>query len=282
MFKRIFYIFLVIVLYSINIFAQSIKVMTFNIRYDNPKDGKNIWNNRKDELVKLLDYYEADFIGLQEVLINQLHFIKQNLTGYKYIGVGREDGNEKGEYAPIFYNSTKYDLLKSNTFWLSETPNKVSVGWDAALERICTYGIFKNKNSGIEYYVFNTHFDHIGNEARIKSAELILKIIDSITTNKSNIILIGDFNSNPEDEPIKRIKNKLQYAAEISEKSIYGPKGTFNGFDESNVVTELIDFIFVKNMKVKKYRHIDDKMPNNNFISDHYPVLMEAIIQDKN
>lgn len=273
--KRFLLIFVLFLNFSF-LYCQTTKVMTFNIRYDNPNDEKNSWNNRKNEFIEMLKYYEPDIIGFQEVLSNQLDFINNNLKGYLYVGVGREDGKRKGEFSPIFFKKSKYNLIKENTFWLSDTPEKVSVGWDAALERICTYAILKKKRSNETIFVFNTHFDHIGKTARIKSAELILKKISEIVPDTSIIILMGDFNCLPDEEPIKKIKEKLFYAAELCLGGVYGPKGTFNSFDEKLIVSDVIDYIFVRNLKVQKYRHIDDRMKNNNFISDHYPVIMEC------
>jgi endonuclease/exonuclease/phosphatase family metal-dependent hydrolase len=256
-------------------FSQTIKVMSFNIRYDNPGDGKNSWENRRNEMIKLIDYYHPDFLGLQEALINPLKYISDGLKSYSYIGVGREDGKEKGEFAPILYDTSIYELMKNKTFWLSEQPDKVSIGWDAALERICTYGSFKEKKSGKVINVFNTHFDHMGNKARMMSAKLILTKIEEFVKDNSMVLFMGDLNCEFDSDPIKIIKEKLNYGADFSPKGVYGPIGTFNGFNEGAVVSEKIDFIFEKNVSVINYRHIDDKMTNNNYISDHYPVLLE-------
>lgn len=150
--------------------GQEIKVMTYNIKYDNVNDTVNNWNDRKEKLVELIKHYGPSFIGMQEALHRQVAYIDSSLTDFSYIGVGREDGKVQGEYSEIHYDSTRYKVLEHKTFWLSETPDKVSVGWDAALERICTYGLFEDLNSGKKLWVFNTHFDHRGKTAREKSA----------------------------------------------------------------------------------------------------------------
>ena len=127
--------------------GQTVKIMSYNIKYDNVKDAVNNWNDRKLPMVALIKNHAPEFIGLQEVLLNQLEYLNTSLTHYSYIGVGRDDGKQKGEFSPLFYNTKKYALLESSTFWLSKTPDQISVGWDAALERICSYGLFENKIS---------------------------------------------------------------------------------------------------------------------------------------
>ncbi len=252
---------------------QSLDVMTFNIRLNTPADGKNAWDNRKSELLELLLYYEADFIGLQEVLKDQLDFIDLTMVDYKWIGAGRDDGKEKGEFSPMFYNSTKFELIRQLTFWLSENSTVPSIGWDAALERVCTYGAFRDKFSGDTIHVFNTHFDHVGQVARLKSAELILRKIKEFTSPESYVILMGDLNCNPESPPFQLFSSEMDYGKTVSQSAFYGPAGTFNGFDEAKILIESIDHIFTRNFQVLSYRHIDDRMRNNNLVSDHLPVL---------
>lgn len=247
--------------------------MTYNIKYDNVNDTVNNWNDRKESLVKLIQHYEASFIGMQEVLHNQLMYVDSSLTDFSYIGVGRDDGKEKGEYSPILYDNKKYKLLRGETFWLSETPDKISVGWDAALERVCTYGLFEDLTTGKRFWVFNTHFDHIGELARAKSAELIISKIKELNTTNLPFLLMGDLNLQPEETPIQFLKNALTDGQIASKHAFYGPTGTFNGFDQSMVLDRRIDYIFTEGFKVESYIHIDDRMENNNYISDHLPVF---------
>ncbi|MFL2997321.1 MAG: endonuclease/exonuclease/phosphatase family protein, partial [Candidatus Neomarinimicrobiota bacterium] len=195
------------------------------------------------------------------------------LEKYKYIGAGRDDGKTKGEFCAIYFDTTFYEVLEHSTFWLSETPDLVSVGWDAALERVCTYGLFVSIYSGEKFLVLNTHFDHIGTVARIKSSELILNKIKEINKNSLPVVLMGDFNSIPDSEPIKIIEQDMIDGLRISLKNLQGPQGTFNGFDLSNPISKRIDYIFTKNFQVLYYRHIDDRLENNNYISDHLPVM---------
>ena len=161
-------------------FSQTTNLISFNIRYDNTSDTINNWNKRKASLASLIQHYDADIVGIQEGLHHQVDYLNNTLNGFSYVGVGRDDGQQKGEYSAIFYNSDKFKVLKTNTFWLSETPEKVSVGWDASMERICTYALFENVTSKKQFYVFNTHFDHRGMQARVNSAELIYKKIKEI------------------------------------------------------------------------------------------------------
>lgn len=253
--------------------TQDFKAMSYNLKYDNVNDTVNNWNDRKEAMVELIEHYEASFIGTQEVLHRQLVYIDSSLTDFSYVGVGRDDGKQKGEYSPILFDTIRYKVLEANTFWLSETPEKISVGWDAALERICTYGLFEEKSTGNKFYVFNTHFDHRGHEAREKSAALIVQKVEEINTEKLPVILMGDFNLSPEQDPISHIKKYMDDGQEISRKPFYGPTGTSHGFDHQRVVDKRIDYIFTKGFEVESYIHIDDRMENNQHISDHLPVL---------
>jgi endonuclease/exonuclease/phosphatase family metal-dependent hydrolase len=235
----------------------------------------NNWNNRKLEVAKMLTYYEPEIFGIQEGLEHQLKYLDQHLVSYSRIGVGRDDGKQKGEFSPIYYNKNKFSLIYGSTFWLSNQADTVSVGWDASMERICTYGLFQNKITQQEILVFNTHYDHIGPVARKMSSKLILNKINEINQDNYPVILMGDFNAEPETNPILILKKELKDGAELSPDGIYGPIGTFTGFTNNQVAKERIDYIFVKNLKVSKYSHIDDKMKNNNYLSDHLPVLIE-------
>lgn len=253
--------------------GQNLNVMTYNIKYDNVKDTINNWNDRKAAMIELLKKHKPEFIGMQEVLLRQLNYLSESLENYDYIGVGRDDGKEKGEFSPILYDATRFKTLSSNTFWLSKTPDKISVGWDAAMERICTYGLFENKNSKEKVWVFNTHFDHIGTKARKKSAKLILKKINQINKEKLPVILMGDFNLTPEEKPIQLFQKKMDGAQHVSKTAIKGPSGTFNGFDTEDPMERRIDYIFTRGFKIQSYLHIDERLNSGKHISDHLPVL---------
>lgn len=281
--KSIAFFFMQLFLLSSVTFAQKAKhidVMSFNIRYDNPEDGKQNWHHRKENVVRMINFYDLDIMGLQEVLIGQLNYLKTNLGQYKTVGIGREDGKEKGEFAPIFYKEDRFTVLKSGTFWLSETPDKVSKGWDADLERIATWAVFKDKNTREEFIFMNTHFDHIGNIARVESAKLLKKKATELAGNLP-LILTGDFNLIPESEGIKTLiqpdgKNTLINASSEA-KFTYGPYWTSSGFDNRPFPErKVIDYIFLKGIsKVIKYA-VFSEMLEDVFLSDHCPVFAQV------
>jgi endonuclease/exonuclease/phosphatase family metal-dependent hydrolase len=250
---------------------NELTVLSYNIRYDNPNDGENQWKYRKERVANYIKEIRPDIIGMQEVLDPQLVFLDVSLTEFSYVGVGREDGKTKGEYSPILYNSNRLTLLQTDTFWLSETPKVISVGWDAALERICTYAQFKHKETGQKFWVFNTHFDHIGELARIQSAKLIHQKIKMLNTNNFPVIITGDFNLTPDTAPIKIFQNAY---VDVMQKTPTNANnyGTFTGFDKLSNGKERIDYIFQKGLKTLKSTHIWLKTTSGGWASDHHPV----------
>ncbi|WP_422350274.1 endonuclease/exonuclease/phosphatase family protein [Flagellimonas sp.] len=251
-------------------------IMTFNIRYNNPKDGENWWEKRKADVGALVNFYQPDVMGIQEGLHEQVAFLDDFLTQYDYVGVGRDDGKQKGEYAALFYNRDKLELLDTKTYWLSDTPDQVSIGWDAAMERIVTYGKFKDKHTQKILHVFNCHYDHIGPLARENSSKLVLDLIKKMGVSNERVAVIGDLNSLPDSKPIQVLTQELHDAFETSKKSPYGPVGTFNSFKSMDNLERRIDYILVKNLTVKSYIAIDDKRKNGFFVSDHLPVLVRV------
>jgi endonuclease/exonuclease/phosphatase family metal-dependent hydrolase len=277
MFKFLF-ITVIAILFASPLQAQ-MDVMSYNIRYANENDGENSWSLRKDYITNQIKYYEPDILGVQEAVLEQLEYFKEHLEGYKYVGVGRDDGKLKGEYSAIFYNTLQFEVLQENTFWLSPTPKKVSVGWDAAMERVCTYALFQSKESGKKLWVFNSHFDHIGDKARLESAKLILKKITDLNPENYPVIFMGDFNLEPEKEGIILISKELNDSKESSKFS-FGPVGTFNGFKFCEPVTRRIDYIFTskKDIEVLKYAVITDSK-DLKYPSDHFPVMVKLLIK---
>jgi endonuclease/exonuclease/phosphatase family metal-dependent hydrolase len=271
--KKMLLQFVILISVFSSVLGQPTGLMTYNIRYDNPNDGENIWENRKDKLAGLLNYYEAAFVGIQEGLLHQVEFLDQSLPAYEYIGVGRDDGKQKGEYCALFYDTRIFKVIFDSTFWLSETPSIPSNGWDANLNRICTYGLFEHLQTKERIWIMNTHFDHRGKMARENSAKLISKRIEQINKDNLPLVLMGDFNATVDQAPIQIIKANLSDAAEISEKPLYGPPGTSNGFRQEEI-TRRIDYLFTRNVKVLSYSHLDDRRDNNYHVSDHLPVLM--------
>ena len=263
---------LIIIIFSLNQKSETINVISYNIRYDNPKDGINNWNNRKSAVSNLLNNQNLDFIGLQEVLDSQLLYLVKDLIEYDFIGVGRKDGKTKGEYSPIFFQKEKYKLLRENTFWLSETPEKISRGWDASLERICTYGLFLNKLTKKKIWIFNTHFDHKGKIARSKSVDLLIDKINTLNFENYPVIITGDFNLTPDKLPIKKMQHKF---IDVQKNLLVSDKfyGTWNGFDTEKKSLKRIDYIFIEGLNISIAKHIYFKTPIGGWASDHHPVF---------
>ncbi|WP_313100609.1 endonuclease/exonuclease/phosphatase family protein [Epilithonimonas sp.] len=256
-------------------FSQDLKVMTYNIRLSVDSDKENSWNNRKNETMALMSYYHPDYFGVQEAVPQQMTDIKTTLTDYDYVGVGRDDGKNQGEYSAIFYDKNKLEVIKSGTFWLSETPEKPSKGWDAAYNRVCTYAFFKIKKTGKQFLAMNLHFDHVGDVARVNSAKLILEKIKELNPKNLPLTLTGDFNLTDDSEPIKIISKSLTDSYYNSQKPHYGPKGTWQNFDINTPSTERLDYVFVKGFDVLSNRIINDRRENLLYPSDHFPVLTE-------
>lgn len=265
-------------LFMASLFAQDLNVMTFNIRLNTASDSLNAWPYRRDNVASQILFHEVHLLGVQEALHNQMVDLKERLPQYKFIGVGRDDGKEKGEFSAIFYDTTRLQALQSSTFWLSQTPDVPgSKSWDAAITRIVSWAQFRDKKNGRIFYAFNTHFDHIGKEARRESAKLLLQKVASIA-GKTPALVTGDFNATPDDEPIQVITNKanagyLVNAKEISATPHYGPAGTFTGFGPKERDNLPIDYIFLKGpWKVKKHATLSQTW-GGRFASDHFAVL---------
>ena len=257
--------------------------MTFNIRFNNPRDSANAWPNRKDFAATQILFHEAHIVGVQEALHDQLLDLETRLTGYRWLGVGRDDGKTRGEYSAVFYDSSRLQAIRSETLWLSETPSVVgSKGWDAALPRIVTWVLFRDRVTKKQFYLFNTHFDHIGKIARRSSAELILKKVNEIAGNTPAIVT-GDFNAKPADEPIEVLLNtanplKLANSMTLSKQGHYGPTGTFNAFGAKEVNNDPIDYIFLKG-KFGVLQHATlSQSWGGRFSSDHFPVFARLVI----
>ncbi|POY40187.1 endonuclease/exonuclease/phosphatase [Flavobacterium alvei] len=258
--------------------AQSLKLMTYNIRLDVEGDGENNWSHRKEFFTSQIQFYEPDIFGIQEALPNQVIDIASALSTYNHIGIGR-DGINKGESSNIYYKKDRFEVLKNNTFWLSETPDVISKGWDAALNRICTYGLFKDLKTKNVFWVFNTHLDHKGELAKTNAILLILSKISSLNINKYPVFFMGDFNSNPSEERIISLKKIMLDTRDIAVEKPFGPTGTFNGFKHNEPVTELIDYIFLSknsNFKVQKFAVLSDSK-DLKYPSDHLPVYIELL-----
>lgn len=249
-----------------------------NLRFNNSNDGMNAWPSRKEHVKKLIRYHEFDIFGTEEGLIGMLKDLSE-MKEYAYIGKSRDDGKEAGEHSAIFYRKSRFELLGKGDFWLSETPNRPSYGWDAkGNRRICSWGKFKNKDSGTDFYFFCVHFDDQGVIARKQSSKLIIKKIKEIV-GKYPVFCVGDFNSTPETEQIQTMKTLLRDSREVTRMPPYGPVGTFNGFNWNAILKDRIDYIFVSNqIDILKYGVLTDSY-DERYFSDHLPVVIKAIIK---
>lgn len=265
-------------------FAQTeLNLMTFNIRLNVASDSLNAWPYRKDLAASQVLFHETHILGVQEALHGQMTDLQERLPGFRYIGVGRDDGKEKGEYSAIFYDTIRLQVLKSGTFWLSQTPEVPgSKSWDAAITRIVSWAKFKDRKTKKTFFVFNTHFDHIGKQARAESAKLILEKVKALSENLP-VIVMGDFNSKPNDLPIQTLTgsgnpDRLYDTKLISETPHYGPAGTFTGFGAKETDDQPIDFIFIKKgIKVLKHATLSQTWKGR-FSSDHFPVWVKVKI----
>lgn len=271
--KKIISILLFGLVTILNSSAQELKVMTYNVKLDYPKEGDDSWTNRRPFFIDQIKFYEPDFMGVQEPMPNQMKDLDSLLTDYNFVGVGRDDGINLGEYSAIFYKKKRFRVLETSTFWLSDTPDKVSMGWDAVCNRICTYVLLKDRITKKKFWIFNTHFDHIGEEARRNSSILIIRKIKEINKQNYPVILTGDFNMEENHESIQYIIKSLNDSRAIA-KTTFGPEGTFNNFEFHKPVTRRIDFIFVSpSIKVNKYAVLSDSK-DCHYPSDHLPVFV--------
>jgi len=265
---------------------ESIRVMSFNIRYDNPRDGMNAWPYRKELAASMIRFHGAELVGLQEALKHQLDDLARLLPDYAWVGVGRDDGKFAGEFSAILYRHDRFEVLQQSTFWLSETPGQPSKGWDAACVRIVTWAKFKDRFTGRSLFHFNTHFDHRGESARRESARLLRAQVKKIAATE-HVIVTGDLNSLPDSEPYgiltgKDARNEDAALVDARLCSVYGhhgPTGTLGKFETTGIPGEQIDYIFVKNRVTVLLHGILSDTFDGRFPSDHLPVLAEISFQ---
>lgn len=270
---------LIILLFvAIGSYAQ-LKVMTFNIRLNVSSDGQNAWPNRTGIVESMCKQYMPDIIGMQEVLPGQLADLKNILPEYTNVGVGREDGKEKGEFCPLFFKSSSFELIRHGDFGLSETPDEIGKkGWDAACERIATWAVLKDNNNEVEFLVLNTHLDHMGVIARLKSSELILAKIAQLAP-QLPVILTGDFNAEPMSDVLLNFMSEKFYNSSVIAASKSGPTYTFHDFGRLDVnARKTIDYVLLtREFSAVEYKVITD--PKEGFISDHHPVLVTITLK---
>lgn len=283
-------------------------VASYNVRYDNPHDGDNVWSNRKEHVNALIQFHDFDIFGIQEGMFNQVNDIAA-LRQYAWYGNGRDDGKQAGEHCAIFYRKERFKLLDSGDFWLSETPDKPTIGWDSRVnKRICSWGRFRDLVNKNEFYFFSVHFDNLGAVARRESAKLMVAKIKEIAADLP-VICVGDLNSTPETEQIATLETILNDAYKITEILPYGPESTSSGFqyepDRERRMDSLlvertrqraednpgntaparprsrrIDYIFVSDqIYVLNYGVITDFYGDYRFPSDHLPVVSKVVIK---
>ncbi len=254
--------------------GPGLKVISWNIRFDNPADGVHRWQNRRERVFNFLKQQAPDIIGLQEVLHNQLEDLSTNSSArYTWLGVGRADGSRAGEYSPIGYNHHQLELLQQGVLWLSETPGQVSVGWDAHLPRICSWAQFRDIEKQTIFWVFNTHFDHAGTVARQKSAQLLADSIQNWCAHQP-VLLLGDLNEGPDGAVVRTLLLAGLNDSRLNADSSSGSTATFHGFTDKDPRSKRIDFIFYKGWSgVNEYQVpllVDEK---GHYASDHAPVV---------
>lgn len=260
--------------------AQTYTVASYNIRFDNKNDTGNLWVDRKAAVISLIHFHDFDIFGTQEGLPHQLADITESLPAYTRYGNGRDDGSDKGEHSAIFYKKGKFTLLASGDFWLSETPDKPGLGWDAkCCNRICSWVQLQDKKSKQKFYFFNVHFDHEGVIARIESSKLILDKVKQITKG-APVILTGDFNGGRQTEWYQKIAASGILRDSYNDVAYpYQNSPSFNNFGKNVMGNEVIDHIFIsKQIEVLKWGILTDTY-HGKFPSDHFPV--EAAIKFK-
>lgn len=287
----------------------SLVVLSYNVRYDNPDDAPNDWPSRRDRVASLIRFHGPDVAGLQEVLLGQLRDLEERLPGYAWIGAGRDDGAEAGEFSPIFYRTDRLRPVESGTFWLSTTPDSAgSVGWDAALPRVATWARFEDRATGRALLHVNTHFDHEGAEARRESARLLRARAESLADGLP-IIVTGDLNAEPASPPLAALlacpgagtpaaagdpdpEGDAAAAGDAARAGAvgddpclvdarelatvrHGPAGTFSGFAVGGELDRRIDYVLAsRGVEVLRHGHLSAS-EGGYHPSDHLPVLAE-------
>ncbi len=280
--KKLVIVLLVAMLLPVSIDAKKksdvdydLKVMSYNIRMGVAKDGTNSWEFRYPATAMMIEDQKPDVFGVQEAFEFQIKFIEENCLDYEAVGVGRDDGKSKGEFMSIFWNKKTVKMLKWGTFWLSETPDKPSKGWDAHCRRTATWALMKDKKTGKKFYFVNTHLDHRGKEAQKNGLALIVSRIDDINPKGYPMVLTGDFNIKPDNLALVELDKIMDSTRKVAEKT--DNHHTFNGW--SNAKTDsVIDYIYITGFsKCTEYQTVTKKYADRKFISDHYPIFATLV-----
>lgn len=253
--------------------SSELKVMSYNVRLEHMGDGDNAWPNRKEATIEMLETIKPDVFGVQEALPQQVAYVSEQAPLYKNVGVGRDDGVAKGEFMSIFWNTEVIEMIEWGTYWLSETPDEPSYGWDAACRRTATWALMKDKRNGKQFYFVNTHLDHKGVEARKNGLKMVLDRIAAMNPDGYPMVLTGDFNITPDDECLVDLDKRMDSARKIAK--VTDTKSSFNGWGKFTPEDSyLIDYIYVSGFKaVPQFRTITETFAGKPYISDHYPIM---------
>ena len=257
--------------------AEKISLATWNIRTITKWDSNNghDWKDRMPHIVSLIQTYDFDILAMQEISEKQLVVLKKELGDYSFISAGRDDGALRGEALGILYKAEKLELLESGHFWLSETPNSPSVGWDGEGKKICVWAIFMERDTRVEFMVYSVHLDHKGELARINGTQ---QIIDFVSTRNMPTFVLGDFNVLKHSSVYDKMLAAGFIDAEEKAKIRYTPSGTYNRYTFNRKIEDVPDMIFIsKSVPVEYYGILNNFFWQENtpkHISDHYPVLI--------
>ncbi len=258
-----------------------LRVMSYNIRYNDPEDRS--WTERGPKVASMIRFHEPAVVGTQEGQLHQLRDLTEQLDRYQRVGVGRNTSGG-GEFSALLYQATRLELLEYDTFWLSETPREPgSKGWDGALPRIATWARFRDRVTDEVFLLVNTHFDHRGGTARVESARLLQRRLSEIR-GEEPVVLMGDFNSRPDDEPIQILVAddapvSLQDTRTMSETPPHGPESTYNAFGFEVEENTRIDYIFASpGGRVLRHGHLSARW-GRTFPSDHLPVVADLVFE---
>lgn len=260
--------------------SEPVSVMTFNLRLSPSDgfDGENCWPNRREAAVRMLSEVRPDLFGVQESTPAQSDYLEQNLPDYARYGARGEDAVDRGEANAIFWRKDRFDLIEQNTFWLSETPDTVSMGWDGAYRRTVVWARLFDRKTQREVFYFNTHFDHVGSAAREESARLIAARIAELAGDTAPVFVTGDFNVNYDDSSMDVMKEFLGGAREDAPETSY--ENTFHNWGalEDEPGEHLIDHIFYKNASPSEFKVLTGGY-GAVWLSDHYPVVAKFSLQ---
>ncbi|MFB6129884.1 MAG: endonuclease/exonuclease/phosphatase family protein [Salinigranum sp.] len=265
-----------------------ITVMTYNVRYDNPNDGEYVWHRRRDEVASVVRFHHPDLVGLQEASPDQLEDMRDRLPEFEWLVAGRPSVENAGEYPAIGYDRARFNLESDDTFWLSETPDVPgSLGWDAMLPRLVKYVRLRERDTGVQLYHFNTHFDHAGETARLESAHLLRDRIDDVAVDLP-LVLTGDFNSRQGSPPYRYLTERdksspgrtLVDTHRVTQQRHHGPGTTMTDF-RNLIPDKKIDYVFVTDdVEVVGHGVCADSFDNGIFPSDHLPVRVELLFPE--